>query len=88
MKVKGREGHDPRKLPRDVAEAVVSLAQGAEFEVFAMYLDDLNQLYTAHCLWTQEDVDVARGRAQAINALLTALADAPNVARRPIKTKR
>jgi hypothetical protein len=81
MSTTGERGHtDPRKLPHDVAKACVVLAQVPEFESFAAYLDTLCQMYTAHSIWTKDDVDVARGRAQAINALLTALGDAPKTA--------
>lgn len=82
---RGSAQFDPRKLPHDVAQACVVLAQVPEFQVLAGYLDQLCDMYTANTIWTPDGVDVARGRAQAINGLLIALADAPNVARRPVK---
>lgn len=81
---------DPRVLPTEVAKAVVALSAALpmEFEVFADYLDSVCTMYTSNAVWTPDNANIARGRAQAINALLTALAGAPKLATRPLKSER
>jgi len=88
MLVGEKKGTDPRTLPAEVAKAVVGLSQAPDFRVFAEYLDTLCEMYTSNAIWTPDNADLARGRAQAINGLLMALASAPQVAARPIKETR
>jgi hypothetical protein len=85
--MKAGEKFDPRVLPLEVAHACVRLSveSADDFEVFAGYLDDLCDMYTSNAVWTPDAPDIARGRAQAINGLLIALASAPEVANRPVK---